>query len=229
MKNARKLIPAIAMLLVATVMMSTASFAWFSMNRDVTATGMSVTAKANAQFLLIGTADNATDKSASGDTKTATNASATVYPAGFTATGTAVGGYTAPANSWYTANNANSDSPNDAVISGKAVTEGAADYMLTNNFWLTLSNDSEAYNSPLKITFNLASGDAAISAVVKIGTAYYMLDSTNSTVTTANVTLSNSSSLQVVVYTYINGDSAHVYSDYGSEITGNMGLTFELV
>ena len=40
MKNTRKLIPAVVMLLVSAVLMSTASFAWFSMNKQVTATGM---------------------------------------------------------------------------------------------------------------------------------------------------------------------------------------------
>ena len=46
MKNTRKLIPALAMLLVSAVMMSTASFAWFTINKTVTATGMQVTARA---------------------------------------------------------------------------------------------------------------------------------------------------------------------------------------
>jgi len=46
MKKFRKLIPALAMLLVSAVLMSTASYAWFSMNNVVTATGMKVTAAA---------------------------------------------------------------------------------------------------------------------------------------------------------------------------------------
>lgn len=41
-KNARKLIPAVAMLLVSASMLSTASYAWFSMNNKVTAGGMKV-------------------------------------------------------------------------------------------------------------------------------------------------------------------------------------------
>ncbi len=41
-KNARKLIPAVAMLLVSASMLSTASYAWFSMNNKVTANGMKV-------------------------------------------------------------------------------------------------------------------------------------------------------------------------------------------
>ena len=54
MKLTRKLIPAFAMLLVSAVLMSTASFAWFSMNQTVTASGMSITAqKADDIFLEI--------------------------------------------------------------------------------------------------------------------------------------------------------------------------------
>ena len=53
MKNTRKLIPALAMLLLSAVLMSTASFAWFSMNTSVTAKGMSVTAKNESKYLQI--------------------------------------------------------------------------------------------------------------------------------------------------------------------------------
>lgn len=52
MKKMRKLLPAIAMLLVSAVMMSTASFAWFTMNSEVTATGMQVTAVAPASLWI---------------------------------------------------------------------------------------------------------------------------------------------------------------------------------
>ena len=52
MKNTRKLIPAFAMLLVAAVMMSTASFAWFTMNSTVKAEGIEVTAVAPASLWI---------------------------------------------------------------------------------------------------------------------------------------------------------------------------------
>lgn len=64
MKTMRKLVPAIAMLLVSLVVMSSASFAWFSMNRTVTATGMDVTATVPAQLLIKGSASTAIYKSA---------------------------------------------------------------------------------------------------------------------------------------------------------------------
>lgn len=54
MKATRKLIPALAMLLVAAVVMSTASFAWFTMSREVTAKGMNVTVTAPNNLLIKG-------------------------------------------------------------------------------------------------------------------------------------------------------------------------------
>lgn len=52
MKAMKKLIPAVAMLLVSVVTMSTASFAWFSMSRQVTANGMNVTVTAPTNLLI---------------------------------------------------------------------------------------------------------------------------------------------------------------------------------
>ena len=52
MKKMRRLIPAIAMLLVSAVMLSTASFAWFSMNTDVTASGMQIQAIADSSLVI---------------------------------------------------------------------------------------------------------------------------------------------------------------------------------
>ena len=44
MKKMRKLVPAFAMLMVAAIMMSTASYAWFTMSTTATASGMAVQA-----------------------------------------------------------------------------------------------------------------------------------------------------------------------------------------
>ena len=52
MKKMRRLIPAVAMLMVAAVMLSTASFAWFTMNEEVTASGMQIQAKATGSLLI---------------------------------------------------------------------------------------------------------------------------------------------------------------------------------
>lgn len=51
-KNARKLIPAVAMLLVSASMLSTASYAWFSMNNKVTAGKMNVNVVTPGDFQI---------------------------------------------------------------------------------------------------------------------------------------------------------------------------------
>ena len=56
----KKLIPALCMLLVAAVLMGTSTFAWFSMNTQVTATDMMVKVVSNNVFLLIGTGNDDT-------------------------------------------------------------------------------------------------------------------------------------------------------------------------
>lgn len=60
----KKLIPALALLLVSAVMLATSSFAWFSMNTNVTVTGMSVTAKVNDNLQIAPTAVDSTAKEA---------------------------------------------------------------------------------------------------------------------------------------------------------------------
>ena len=52
MKKMRRMIPALCMLLVSAIMLSTASYAWFTMNEQVTATGMQVQAKATGSLVI---------------------------------------------------------------------------------------------------------------------------------------------------------------------------------
>ena len=53
MKLTKKLLPALGMLALSTCMMVTSTFAWFSMNESVSATGMSVQAKGDQVYLQI--------------------------------------------------------------------------------------------------------------------------------------------------------------------------------
>lgn len=52
MKATKKIIPALVMLLVSAVLLSTASYAWFSMNTTVTATGMQVKATTASSLVI---------------------------------------------------------------------------------------------------------------------------------------------------------------------------------
>ena len=64
MKKFKKVVPALCALLVSAVMLGSSTYAWFSMNTKVTATGMTVNAKSESKFLQIvaGTAGFADDE-----------------------------------------------------------------------------------------------------------------------------------------------------------------------
>ena len=58
MKKMRRLVPAMAMLLVSAIMLSTASYAWFTMGTQATATGMTVKAEAASSLMIVSEADS---------------------------------------------------------------------------------------------------------------------------------------------------------------------------
>jgi len=68
----RKLIPAVIMLLISAMLVGTSTYAWFSMNRTVTVTGMQVQAKAEKSLVV------------SADAPTASTATRTIAMEAFT-------------------------------------------------------------------------------------------------------------------------------------------------
>ena len=64
MKKFRKLIPAMCMLLVSALFVGTSTYAWFSMNKTVTAANMQIKAQVNTQLMIKGSAAGAEYKSA---------------------------------------------------------------------------------------------------------------------------------------------------------------------
>lgn len=73
-QNTRKLVPAIAMLVVAAVTLTSASYAWFTMSREVTADGIQLTATAPTNLLIASGATGWSDTETAG----AYNSSTTV-------------------------------------------------------------------------------------------------------------------------------------------------------
>ena len=69
-KNSKKVLIATCLLLVSAVLLGTASFAWFGMNTDSTASGLEVTASSDSFYLLISEddIDYAADFEFTGDT-----------------------------------------------------------------------------------------------------------------------------------------------------------------
>ncbi|MBO7731015.1 MAG: hypothetical protein J6S67_00630 [Methanobrevibacter sp.] len=54
----KKLIPSVILLLISAVLLATSSYAWFSMNTEVTATGMQVQAATSKNLLIKGASDS---------------------------------------------------------------------------------------------------------------------------------------------------------------------------
>lgn len=116
MKKFKKLIPAFCAMLVSAAMLGTSTYAWFSVNKKVEASGMSVTAMANTQYFVISTDSNsfaATDAN-KGQKKTLTSdqitqgglnstgseKTSTVYPIAYDNDTVTLG----KADKWWTAN-----------------------------------------------------------------------------------------------------------------------------
>lgn len=243
-KFTTKLLMSIIAVAFAFVALGTSTYAWFTLNTQVSATNLQVTAKSNATYLLIGDnegiasvkknsdqTDLLTHVAAvyqNGDSSNPTNYNADkkVYPAALadaavvTAATTENPQTTIVAGDWYTASNGNADDPTNDMKNYHEVTEGDKDYMLTYKVWLTLSADSENTTKKVKFTYALADGgDEAVSAYVVITTATntekFALNSTNTEATTSGtITFTNSSAVLVTIYMYIDGNSDNVYSDY---------------
>lgn len=156
MKLTKKLIPAIVMLMFSAVMLVTSSFAWFSMNKDVTATGMSVTAQGKQIYLQI--VENADNFISGGKqveaTAKPTNNRGTLLPTNVKEKSDGTTNYDGGEFAWVTAEG--TDAVNGAVNGGyKTVATGEeTNHYIKNTFKIRLdptagANEAEA---PLKVS-----------------------------------------------------------------------------
>lgn len=256
MKKFKKLIPAFCAMLVSAAMLGTSTYAWFSVNKKVEATGMQVTATSATTFFVIAndfsalgsaSADaTATDKSL--PVTAATNSQVT--PVAYTTTD--ISGTEITANSWYTAH---SDNYNEAlgtedngVIDHETVTFGQDGYFVKYTFYVGLAKDSSNWSGTLKVTVAKESGDDAVKAAVKVSgtTTAGAKDETQVTYTTLTAGWSTTNSYNFVaakktegsvtgnaatyatveVYVYIDGTSANVKSAQSS-VTGSLKVSVE--
>lgn len=182
MKNMRKLIPAIAMLLVSAVMMSTASFAWFSVANVATATGMQVKATSSGGIAIAGFTHDGTKfvepdiekfKSTVDLSTVWNNAPTTVKPVSL-ATGN---------TNWFTGSSDKVDSSTINASGYQAVTLGATgdnkDYMYHTRVQiksLASSGETKLYVQQSKITLSgagSASTTEALNASLRIAFKVY--------------------------------------------------------
>ena len=151
MKLTKKLLPALGMLALSASMLVTSTFAWFSMNTNVTADGMSITAQADQVYLQINT-----DASAFKSTEQQIKATATKDGAGtkfvpitvgsglsadektLTPLSAANGLLESDTIKWYT-NTSNSPASHAAANKYGTVAEPSSTQALQNTFYLRLN------------------------------------------------------------------------------------------
>lgn len=226
MKKAnRKLIPAVVMLLVSAIMLSTASFAWFSMNTTVTATGMQVQAKSDSAYLLIGTSANVKTIQAGNLNKVDFQMPVTeVYPSAHDAVTN-----TTDANDfakWYTQVALDATKSDADESKGKtSLLEGNfGAHVIHKTVYVTLAEGSKPV-SDLKATVTLTSLKSKTITPVKvlITTAgkfeeFSTSKSTGATVLLDEVTADAAS--QIDIFIYYDGNDSAVYTNNVANLDG---------
>ena len=159
MKKTRKLIPALVMLLVSAIMLSTASYAWFASNLTVTAQDMSVTATVNTKFLQI-SADNLsfnTYADAAVDAKTDLNLIHAKIEEGAVA--------------WYQGSSQNTSDANSGSatkIPAEKLNAELASCTLENTFYVKLYKPGTVYNFKVEDVTITDEGGASLAKAVRV-------------------------------------------------------------
>ncbi len=236
MKKFKKLIPAICMLLVSAIILGGSTFAWFSMNDKVTATGMSVTAKTNTKFLVISASDTlgtltGLNTNATGADKlevlngygmTVGSSKNYVYPVAYTtadttkvnvlnADGKTVTEKTVNAKTWYTAHSPKYNSVTGGIIAEK-------DNVVTN--FKQLKESIDAGNLKTGENRSDSLGDYALKYLVYIGLAKDSETVTGTMTVTATIkekageeTLADKAIKVLVVFHGIDADGNEIEGD----------------
>ena len=229
MKMTRKLIPALVMLLVSAIMLSTASFAWFATNDNVKAQDMTVTVKTAASFLEISATQNGTYlPSASASTAKYTGDGLDLVNAQLSGEGA-----TKRTLAWRTgtsssATNATSETAYTPVTSAGETYTVADNYALINTFWVKMSagsTDTIANLAITGVTATIAEGGTKNNLLPALRVLVVGPDGiqlwTNTSGTFALDNTSNAMLIDVVdktaqqldVYVYFDGDDASAYTN----------------
>ena len=144
MKMTRKLFPALIMLLVSAVMLSTASYAWFASNSTVAAGDMHVKVKSDAKFLEISKTSATAEFSSGVDLTNEITAKGEIELVHAKLTD----GETAPTLEWQIGESNAIDSVGEVTETLTGITEN---YALINTLWVRMSPTSTANLSNLRI------------------------------------------------------------------------------
>lgn len=213
----KQLVAAIAMVVVAAVALSSATYAWFAANDTVTANGMSVTATSDVTFLMIKQGEVEIDaiRGAKLTTDAAANTTAALLPTAHEAIANQTAAKSAA--NWYY-----KYSTDPAVYGGsgkesdkKTIAEGdIGKYILVNEFSLGLAEGSnEIQNIKVGDVTLTTAGDSAVKVLVVSDTAAEEFGTTGTGSTTLQASLSGDNVMHVWVYIYWDGADEDVYTN----------------
>ena len=154
MKKMRRMIPALCMLLVSAIMLTTASYAWFTMNEEVTASGMQVKAKADGS-LLISTVPF--DENNLGKSDVEINPDVhTLKPMKYNSAASATGmphGWIKPADASVSSSVTGANNGAfEAIASGDSVTTTIREYAFFQEFYLATAGEASAKDITITLT-----------------------------------------------------------------------------
>ena len=226
----KRLIPAVAMLLVSAMLLGTSTFAWFSMSRDVTATDMEITAKSDAIFLMIQGADDA----AMG-TEGSAGVTQAVYPvhheswddvADIEDMDMAVAD---TYDNWYYRYSDDPASYNSNMTAKAYIdntTDLFTDYVLKTSFDVQLKANSQPTGYDLWVSSITIPANKGIVVVIAGPDGYQEFSSSATPAfNAANVisdTVTAASATTIYVYIYINGDDTNVYTNNATNLGGEV-------
>lgn len=237
MKKFKKLIPALCMLLVSAVMLGSTTFAWFSMNTTVTATGMTVNATSDELFLTIqygSTFDKTSVATSATSTATAKSLLPVAHGTVDAGTGTATA-ITAAADmtdhtKWYYAYSDSNTTATAKANSAAQVASVAAlgNYIASETFSVGVNDKSGAKKfANLKVTSVTIPENKGLVLVLVCGTKVVTFSATSASITENNA-LTDADGLEsttITAYYYINGNDKNVFSNNATQITGQISFT----
>lgn len=210
MKKFKKLIPALCMLLISAVLMGTSTYAWFSMNNKVTVSGMTVTAKSDATYLVI-----SNDTTLETTTSLTRSINGAILPVSYTKTeikNNANNTTLVNAEKWFTAEGTSTTDGTAKVDTKKELTiveannKGTAnnkDYYVVDTFYIGLTAGSSAVQTgkgiQADVTFKATNASSLNKALtVKIVYGENKLDA--DTTTTQTYVLGSEGTDKVIKY-----------------------------
>ena len=232
----KKIMASASMLLVSTMMLSSATYAWFTMNKTVTVSGMELNVKADSTYLIIGEETTAAALQAN-NAKAVTFTpveSLTVFPSAHNAVTNTTDASTI--GNWYykyadapTASTATEGARNIA-----SMTALESDYVLHKTVYITLAAGSETATNLRCTAANLTGANTSNAVTVLVTTPSGKDEEdkgANFTRTGATLaaTVTDQDVIPVDIWIYYNGNDASVFTNNKANLAGaTVDLEFQV-